>query len=493
MPYRSSVEFSGSVDDSGDPDIVYYNAQIINDNQLQKVDIGLDPVVRFQETRSVPLIKDISQFYFSIVRFTMNGPNKDLPIFIPAIQTGQSDINLTAYSITMDWDMNALPLTIGGFTPSTLISPQAFIPYISETTGFYTNKGINTPNPPLKSQDIRGVYYYVYTYQHWLDLVNYTLANMVDTIQAPNPYYPQGSMGWLYGVAWSTSTGGSAQTAANFAALPSAAAHNGETWRVSDTGYFYVSNGTNWSSPITTLNGASGNINPLTANGTIRILYNPSTTLFTLYFPSAYAGNHWWNDNDYNALYVKLYFNSNMYGLFSNWNNQFLGDETTGKVNQIIVQNLLGTNQYTDQVSSHVYYTLEQEYNSTSTLWSPIESIVFTSTLIPVFPEQVGEPIVYGGGNDYASQNASSSAFSPIITDIALPMNTAHDYREFLEYTPTAEYRMTAFTSSKQELRNIDVQVFWKSRLDNNLYPVRMFNQSSVSIKMMFRKKEMGK
>jgi hypothetical protein len=38
-------------------------------------------------------------------------------------------------------------------------------------------------------------------------------------------------------------------------------------------------------------------------------------------------------------------------------------------------------------------------------------------------------------------------------------------------------------------ITNIDIQVFWKNRLDNKLYPIRMFNYSSVSMKMMFRRK----
>jgi len=31
--------------------------------------------------------------------------------------------------------------------------------------------------------------------------------------------------------------------------------------------------------------------------------------------------------------------------------------------------------------------------------------------------------------------------------------------------------------------------VWWKNRLDGKLYPVQMFNLSSVSIKIMFRKR----
>ena len=486
MSYRSSIEFSGAYDDAGDPDIVYYNADIINDNALQKVQLGLDPVVRFQETRSTALIKDISKFYFSIVRFTMNGPNKDLPLFIPTIQLGQPDINLTAYSVGLDWTLPTATIVVGGYSPPSTLNlySQAFVKYQTETTA-YSIYNVQLPNAPFGQQDIRGVYYFVYTYQHWLDLVNATFTNITDQIIAPNTYLPQGSLGWQYGVAWSSAGTGLAQTASSFATLPAPApANNGQKWRTADTGYWYLSNGVTWGSPLTTMATAvDGGSATFSDKGVPYILYSPSNGLFTIYVPTSYVG--------VNA--PNVWFNTNMFGLFTNFNNQYYGDETTGKVNKLIFQSLLGTNQYTDSVTNNKYFYQTQEYNSTSTLWSPIEAIVFTSTLIPIFPEQVGEPIVYGGGNDFASQNQSTSAFSPIITDIALPLNHADDYRGFIEYVPSAEYRMSSFTSSKQELRNIDVQVFWKCRLDNNLYPVRMFNLSSVSIKMMFRKKEQGR
>jgi hypothetical protein len=35
----------------------------------------------------------------------------------------------------------------------------------------------------------------------------------------------------------------------------------------------------------------------------------------------------------------------------------------------------------------------------------------------------------------------------------------------------------------------VDVAVWWKNRLDGQLYPLQMFNLSSVSMKLMFRKK----
>ena len=451
--YRSSVEFSGQADINGDPDIVYYNADIINDNALQPVQLGLDPPVRFQETRSTALIKDISQFYFSIVRFTMNGPNKDLPLFIPTIQLGQGDINLTAYSVGLQLTKK---ITIGG-NPFTFNGyARRFVKYETETTA-YAAFNIQLPNPPIGSQDIRGVYYNVYSYQHWLDLINKTLVLTQTSVDALSPYKTTLSLQEQFQAFW-------------------------------------------------TLNGGAGTA-PSIISDPPTITY--SDNIFTLQFDTyGYGGADARSFGtgavgDEEAL--SLWFNTNTFGLFTNLNNNYLGNELNGQVNNIIVSNHKGTNIYFPQsptmsagpppvpvYTGKSYYTMTQEYESTSTLWSPVSALVFTSTLIPIFPESVGEPIVYGAGNDTANANNSTSAFSPIITDIALPLNAASDYRTFIEYVPTAEYRLSAFTSSRQELRNIDVQVFWKCRLDNNLYPVRMFNLSSVSIKMMFRKKRGG-
>jgi hypothetical protein len=137
-----------------------------------------------------------------------------------------------------------------------------------------------------------------------------------------------------------------------------------------------------------------------------------------------------------------------------------------------------------------IWYAMTQNYVSTSTLWSPIDSIVFTSTLLPLQNEQTAPPNALGSRNTGNSTATSQSAFSPIITDVSLDLSTDPTaYRKMIYYAPSAEYRMADFQNSKQDIRNIDIQVFWKNRLDNQLYPVSMFNLSSVSFKLMFRKK----
>jgi hypothetical protein len=221
---------------------------------------------------------------------------------------------------------------------------------------------------------------------------------------------------------------------------------------------------------------------------------------------------------------MSLYFNVNMTGLFANFDNYYYNsvnplwtpaDPTggtatalnrwaypsatpypSGFANEMVVRILgLGSNIVSELTLSGATDTIKriqmtQDYESTSTLWSPIESIVFTSALLPIQNEAQAPPNALGTKNTGNSQSTSQSAFAPIITDVALDLSSdTSGYRKMIYYAPSAEYRMADFQNSKADIRSIDVQVFWRNRLDNSLYPLSMFNLSSVSIKVMFRKK----
>jgi hypothetical protein len=136
----------------------------------------------------------------------------------------------------------------------------------------------------------------------------------------------------------------------------------------------------------------------------------------------------------------------------------------------------------------NLYWIARQDYYSTDSLWSPVASIVFTSTLLPLKKEYSAAPVVLGTSNA-AGSTGSPSAFDPIITDFIVDQKAgAEGWRNFTLYEPTAEYRMVSMTASHEEIRNIDIQVFWKYRLTGELIPLTMFNCSDVSLKMMFRK-----
>jgi hypothetical protein len=199
-----------------------------------------------------------------------------------------------------------------------------------------------------------------------------------------------------------------------------------------------------------------------------------------------------------------LYMNSNLYGLLNSfsaviYNYGLQAQVLDGYYAEIVFpnknyQNILDLTTASvpvPTIDSGKYWIAEQDYNSTSQLWSPIASIVFTSTLLPIKTESTGEPIRFGTGNLGANTATTQSAFQPIITDIGIDLSAegAEGYRQFIYYVPTAEYRMASFEKSRQEIRQIDIQVWWKNRLDGQLYPLQMYNLSSVSIKILFRKR----
>jgi hypothetical protein len=239
---------------------------------------------------------------------------------------------------------------------------------------------------------------------------------------------------------------------------------------------------------------AAGNagVAPTLGTSAPYITYNPTNYLFSLYADRYGFGGadrtSAGSTADENAL---LYFNSNMFGMFAGFDNTYvnLPNEQTNliKVYPVLYQNIVSVAS-PPAPAAKSYWVMQQNYESTSTLWSPVDSVGFVSNLLPLVFENVGDPIKFGEGNDN-SLNTDQGNFAPIITDIALTNQNAHDYREFILYSPLAEYRLLSFQRSKTVIQNIDIQVFWRNRLDNKLYPLQMFNGSSVSIKMLFRRR----
>jgi len=599
--FSSSVQTNGDNQDA--PDYVYYNADIIN-NTTQNTFLGQavkDPQIRFNETRDTAIIRNAADYYFSIIRFTMDGANRDLPLFIPNIAegTGQANVDLTTYSMAVSCQQT---MNFGGADISVVAIPrERFIIYVPETQNPINaptprsiaanefqgqwNAGVqyllgqivsmNPPDqygaftepfyqvapqnqwspqstyqpgqvvqfnntlfqciatvfgstpavganwilaPPVgtnpvgstlwvrvgndlgNSQDLTSRYYWVYTYQHWVDLWNKTMLDPAQFGSAPG----------------ATSTCAYQDTYnALFADY---------TAKGGPAGVF----------PYATFGAFCNAVYPPVMK------YIPSSSTFDIYMDSAGFGDRLttFTPVAYSAgppivvglpqhPVMRLFFNANMFGLFANYNNTYYNLPTgtivagvavpDGYVNEILATNKafqniadfrlspytgvapLGYNPVsltgsaiTPNMIGRVYYIAQQDYSSTDSLWSPVSSIVFTSTLLPVKSEATGQPVVLGVGNLGFSQATVQSAFQPIITDISLDTSSgnADSYRRFIYYAPSAEYRLSDFSSSKQDIRNIDIQVFWKNRLDNQLYPINMFNLSSVSIKVMFKHKD---
>ena len=136
------------------PDMVYYD--IVSTNfQTTTTE---EPFLRFNETRTNPIINNSGDYYLSIVRFSLDTYN--LPNIICEIQPNQGDPNLSIYSLTLEYDDGA-----GTITPST----QTFLQFVPQ------NKNAVVPIPPNQTNNKfqeNTPYYYIYQFQYFLSLVN---------------------------------------------------------------------------------------------------------------------------------------------------------------------------------------------------------------------------------------------------------------------------------------------------------------------------------
>jgi hypothetical protein len=490
--FSSSVDYVQDQEDAVAPDIIYYNGDIINnatDTPVQTSATQYDPQIRFNETRDVPLIKDASLYNFSIVRFTMNGSGKDLPLFCPQIQTDITynptlDVNKTVYGNNIQASLTFFDNTNTSRTIvinsadqlGSAILADAGVPCIYQAE---TEDLSIAPIPPTSTitagrQDLSTRYYWIYTYGAWLRMVNASFQVSMNLIQT------RFNTLWTTAIAsggWGNT--GIAPTLKTQAPQIYYDPNNGLFSVYADTYGFGYTEGDVLASPSSNTPATQVPIGTSQAN-----------------VVSLSVGREAY----------RLFFNVNMFGLFSNFKNFYRRSSwgtNTQDFNEIFIGNYLYQNITTTSpipapavgdpipspVSSKSYWVMVQDYESTSTLWSPIASIVFTSGFLPIVNEATGAPIRFGSYNIGVNSATVPSAFQPIITDVALANVSASDYRGFINYTPTAEYRITSFQRGKNEVRQIDIQVWWKNRLDGRLYPLQMFNLSSVSIKIMFRKK----
>ena len=121
----------------------YLDLDVVNNNLTGDV---VAPALRFEETRNTPFLEgDSSEYFCSIIRFSIQTGNS-LPIFIPRIQTGQPDIDLTVYNLTLS--VFASDATLNQATAT-----------LRHVTSDHTAA---IPQAPTAEQDLSGTYYYQY-------------------------------------------------------------------------------------------------------------------------------------------------------------------------------------------------------------------------------------------------------------------------------------------------------------------------------------------
>jgi hypothetical protein len=427
---------------ASDPDYIYYNANIVN-NKISTAGQGTDPRARFSETRDVPILKDAHDYEVAVMKCKINGGGKTLPLFIPQIQIGPN-INDTIYSVTLNlayWDVSNNRVRY-------LQSSETFIQWVTELFSPFT-KVPTTASPSQEETD----YYYLYSYNHWCTLVNTALQTAYDNLKAQ-------AIAKGYSVLTRCPTLEYDENTKLFSFYTDTLSTD---WGLSQGPPFDVSGG----------------------------------------MPQVYPtgpGEEWFF----------IGYNLNFEGLMTNFDTQYYGQgvEWTGAVsyftglqlylpeNTLVVRNKTGTNiqSMIDPTTGGPYspallnYVSTQDYPSTTTLWSPVQSIVLVTQFIPIRNEYTSATLALGDNNTGASI-PGTSAFSTTLLDFNEEYSFAEDWRGEIFYTPTAEFIPVSLTPSHQEIKSVDFDVYWRNRLTNKLIPLTLYNSASIQVRLVFRRR----
>jgi hypothetical protein len=369
------------------PDKVYYDLTIanLNNGDINPVD---SPLLVFNEQRQNAIIPNTGDYYLSIVRFQLD--TTSLPIFVPIIQLGQNDPNLTIYSVTVVDNTTNIPY-------------QVYIQWINQIN----NIEVAQPPPPNPIQ-AESEWYFCYSFEWFISLVNTALTTALTNA---------GVVSGIASLAWNSSS--------NSATL------------YLDEANFYTPNG--GTSP-------------------------PNQPLYS------------------------IYFNQSLFTLFSSFPAYYYGSVgvSNGMNYKILVTNYSGINtiQLPVTAPSTTCVYINQEWDTTP-VWTPVSSIVFTSATFPIIPTRLSPPQAYYDGILYnISASGNNSNIAQVITDLA---SGDLCYKPSLLYEPTAQFRLIDMVGNTP-LTNINIQVFWKSKL-GSFIPFRLATGNSCSMKLLFTKK----
>ncbi len=178
------------------------------------------------------------------------------------------------------------------------------------------------------------------------------------------------------------------------------------------------------------------------------------------------------NDNQF--IIENLFYNS-----LSTSTSAILGDATF-RLSLLYLNTSVGFG-YPGSATTDVF-SLEQEYD-TLPLWYEPLSLSIVCVGIPVRYE-----LSPSSGIGLTNQNSLiGTNIVNQITDFDTHTSIGNEFRTFIQYFPTAEYRYFDLTSNSP-LKSFNIQAFWKDNY-NNFYQIYLPSYYTASIKILFKKK----
>lgn len=182
---------------------------------------------------------------------------------------------------------------------------------------------------------------------------------------------------------------------------------------------------------------------------------------------------------------IEIYFNSPLFYLFSSFDAFYQGANiTNGKNFKFNVININNGNVYTSGGIN--YLQAYQEYATLGVIANPVDSIVFTTTTVPVVPSIQSKPQIFNSTvNEGTSTNKKTAL---VLTDLQVGLDLGYETKPSIIYNPTAEYRLISLQSN-QPMRAYDISVYWKDSA-SNFYPFYLGPGCASSMKILFRRKD---
>jgi hypothetical protein len=386
---------------------------------------NLDPIpVVFNQVKTSQLVDNCSDYYLSVVRWSLDS---GLPQIIPQIKLGNGTaINDTEYIVNIGWD-NAVNPTTDASRANIVFYPED-APTVTTRLIFEPEDITLTPpaKQPLSQDDVyNNQYYYMHSIGNFLEMLNKAIATAFATFTAKNAIT-------------STAVGGK---------IPLAAPHF------------------DWNGSVITANVPDSWV--YDKNRPVR----PTSPLATVQYSNFF-----------------LSFNTPLHNLFDTFPYRYINNSVASFEKGQNYVMLFHTNQWDDTYSAGSpltnYYTYNQEGSSVPG-WSPVNSILFQTTTIPINPSKTGAPTYLG---ESLQTTLQQSGISNVLTDFQIPLDRGDEYTNaILYYTPSSEYRLFDLNSNGG-LLNINIRIFWKDKL-GFIHPFLLKNGAGGSLKMLLRKK----
>lgn len=489
-----------------DPDYLYYNASIINNSTLttQTAD---DPPIEYNDTRASALMTDASEYVVSVENFKIDGGGKNLPIFIPEIQTPVINVNNTIYS----------------FTFTIKITDSLSVEHVFQSTRFLQWEPENneswTPVPTSGSASQPSTYYYCYNIDWFLQMLNNAVG-----------------MAWLDCKNAALLTG--VAPGLLMGTKPPMFMYLGEEKRFQ----FLADTFSVWGDANENI---GGDLSSMTTISQVVPTFNGSMSAYSPFgVPRATAGAEY-NTSEY-AIYG---MNTNLAQLIANLPTKYFGSNTTQfAAGGELFSSPLGTESiattYAARTTTTIYYPevqflpvpepndsaypsslqpyvflslwngaaytfpsgvgvspavltttnppqyfkIKETMSSIGSMWSPCSSIVITTTHIPVRSEYNVSTIPYGSAN-IGTTSATSEAFQKVLIETSADEIDTESFRGLIRYIPNTP-TFTALGHDRDGIYNVDLRIYWRHRLTNALIPLTLPNQGSVSVRLLFKRRD---